>query len=252
MTDNSISIITCSFNSIQHIEQTITSVIGQTFKDKEYIIIDGGSCDGTIDIIKKYDNEISHWISEPDNGISDAMNKGVQLATNNYTLFLHSDDYLPDQMTLERAASFIDGRSDLYLFQVFLGDLKDNQLAKSRPFGWWTNFKMGSCHQGQICSRNLFTRIGGFDTDYNIVMDYDFFLRAYKAGANSRVINVPLSVMRLTGISSQRDWNSLKRRFDEERRVHFKYCRSFSMRFLYTIYWKVYQTYRKSLYLSSR
>ena len=92
MINNSISIITCSLNSIQHIEQTITSIISQTFEEKEYIVIDGGSVDGTIDIIQKYDKEITQWISEPDIGIADAMNKGLRLATNNYILFLHSDD----------------------------------------------------------------------------------------------------------------------------------------------------------------
>ena len=252
MNENSISIITCSFNSIQHIEQTITSVISQTVKEKEYIIIDGGSNDGTVDIIKKYDNKITQWLSEPDFGISDAMNKGLRLATSNYILFLHSDDYLTDSMVLERIASYINGQSDLYFFQVLLDNLGEKHLSNSRPLGWWTNFKMGSCHQGQLCSRKLFTEIGGFNTNYKVVMDYDFILRAYRTGVNSRVVNMPLAVMRLTGISSQRDWGNLQKRFSEERSVHYKYCHSLSMRLMYMIYWMMYIPYRKSLYLASR
>lgn len=252
MNNISFSIITCSYNSNKNIEQTIQSVISQTFKEKEYIIIDGGSDDGTVDIIKKYNEDITLWVSEPDQGISDAMNKGLQLASNNYIIFLHSDDYLINSMVLEQIASYIDGRTDLYFFQVLLDNLEDKKLSTSRPLGWWTNFKMGSCHQGHICARKMFTEIGGFNTDFKIVMDYDFILRAYRTGVRSRVVKCPLAVMRLTGISSQKNWESLQNRFNEERRVHFRNCPSISMQLIYLIYWMVYLPYRKILHLASR
>ena len=155
-------------------------------------------------------------------------------------------------MALERSASYIDSRSDLYFFQVLLDNLGEKHLSNSRPLGWWTNFKMGSCHQGQLCSRKLFTEIGGFNTNCKVVMDYDFILRAYRTGVNSRVVNIPLAVMRLTGISSQRDWRNLQKRFSEERCVHFEHCRSLSMRLMYIIYWMMYTPYRKCLYMASR
>ena len=87
-----ISIITVSYNSKNVIEETILSVINQTYEKIEYIIIDGGSTDGTIDIIKKYENQITHWISEPDFGIYDAMNKGIGLANGNWVNFMNCGD----------------------------------------------------------------------------------------------------------------------------------------------------------------
>ena len=89
-----ISIITVSYNAVATIEQTILSVINQTYENIEYIIIDGGSTDGTIDIIKKYKDKISYWVSEQDNGIYDAMNKGIDVATGDYIQFLNADDCL--------------------------------------------------------------------------------------------------------------------------------------------------------------
>ena len=87
-----ITIVTITYNAERYLEQTITSVIEQTYTNREYIVVDGNSSDGTLDIIKKYESEIDNWISEPDNGIADAMNKGIDLATGDYILFLHSDD----------------------------------------------------------------------------------------------------------------------------------------------------------------
>ena len=87
-----ISIITVSYNAVKTIEDTIVSVLGQTYSNIEYIIIDGGSTDGTLDIIKKYEDKITYWVSEPDKGIYDAMNKGILKATGDYLFFLGADD----------------------------------------------------------------------------------------------------------------------------------------------------------------
>lgn len=89
-----ISIITINFNNKDGIEKTISSVVAQTYKDIQYIIIDGDSTDGSVEVIKKYHEDIDYWISEPDKGIYDAMNKGILKATGDYVLFLNSGDYL--------------------------------------------------------------------------------------------------------------------------------------------------------------
>jgi glycosyltransferase involved in cell wall biosynthesis len=243
-----ITIVTITYNSERYLEQTITSVIEQTYTNREYIIVDGGSTDGTLDIIKKYESEIDNWISEPDNGIADAMNKGIDLATGDYILFLHSDDYLVNSSVLERASEYLGDRFDIFFFQVLHDITEQDQVSSNRSLGWLTNFKMGSCHQGQLCSRKLFQRIGKFDTSFKIDMDYDLILRAYRAGTSCNSINMPLAVMRLIGISSRTDWKSLRERFDEERRVHFKNCNTIWMRLLYIFYWMMYLPYRKSLH----
>ena len=107
-----ISVITVCFNSKETLEQTIKSVVGQEYEDKEYIVIDGGSTDGTVDILKKYAEQIAFWLSEPDEGIYDAMNKGIKHATGDVIAFLNSDDwYEPDTLT-RVAGYFLSNRID--------------------------------------------------------------------------------------------------------------------------------------------
>lgn len=97
-----ISVVTVSYNAVSTIEQTILSVINQTYPHIEYIIIDGGSTDGTVDIIKKYADKIAYWVSEPDKGIYDAMNKGIKVATGEWINFMNSGDCLYRNDTIEK------------------------------------------------------------------------------------------------------------------------------------------------------
>lgn len=244
-----ISIITITLNSERYLEQTITSIISQTYANLEYIIIDGGSSDGTLKIIQKYKSKIDKWISEPDNGIADAMNKGVKLSTGDYILFIHSDDYLIDQKSIEKAVEHMNTPHDIFLFDIYL-EKNETKLIYSPNYPiFLINFKMPISHQSCFCSKRLFKQIGGFDINLQIDMDYDFFLRAYRAGTKFSIINNPFSVMRLTGISSRLDWNSLKMRFLEEKQVHFKNCPNVWMKYIYRLYWCFYLPYRKIKYL---
>ncbi|WP_299979445.1 glycosyltransferase family 2 protein [Desulfobacula sp.] len=244
-----ISIITVCFNSLNYIDCCIKSILSQTYDHIEYIIIDGGSDDGTKDIIKKYDYEIDKWISEPDNGIADAMNKGIKLATGDYILFIHSDDYLADSMVIEKAVSKITIPFDIFLFDIIQEKNGIKTLCAPKGFIWWTNFKTTVFHQACFCSKKLFEKIGVFDKKFQITMDFDFFLRAYRVGVRFTYIKFPLSVMRLVGISSRLDWNSLKMRFSEERKVHIKNCPNLWMKIIYRVYWFLYLPYRKVKFL---
>ena len=240
-----ISVITISYNSERYIAQTIESVVSQTYADREYIIVDGGSTDGTLDIIRQYEDRIDRWISEPDNGIADAMNKGLVMAGGDFVIFLHSDDYFAGSDILAAAAEHLSADAEVFLFDIFLEKNGKRTLRRPRGFNWWMNLKTGVFHQSAVCARSLFGRIGGFDTSLRIAMDYDFFLRAYRAGVEARKVAMPLSVMRLVGVSSQLDWPSLRERFAEERRVHAKNCSMALGRFFYFIYWLLYPAYRR-------
>lgn len=177
-----ISIITATFNSVAVIEKSILSVISQSFTNFEYIIIDGGSTDGTRQIIEKYKSHITYTISEKDKGIYDAWNKGLEKATGDWVMFIGADDFLvPD--ALQSYASFInetDTKSVLYISS------KVNLLSQSgevtRTYGWpwkWDSFKRVNliAHPGSLQSMKLFKDYGQYDISYKIVGDYELLLR---------------------------------------------------------------------------
>lgn len=244
-----ISIITITLNAEKYLEQTIQSVLSQTYKNIEYIVVDGGSTDRTVEIINKYKNQIDHFISENDEGIADAINKGIALATGDYIVFLHADDYFKNDSSLEKALEFFEETTDIIACSIQFG--KQLKIYEPRGFNFWTNFK-GIPHQGTLCRRSLIEKLNGFDKQFQICMDFDFFLRAYHSRARLIKAPVVLAVMRDTGISSQQDWENLKMRFDEERRVHEKNCGSFSMSMLYKLYWFLYLPYRHMSYVMKK
>jgi glycosyltransferase involved in cell wall biosynthesis len=241
-----LTVITVVYNGERHLEQTIQSVINQSYKNIEYIVIDGQSTDKTLQIIFKYEESIDYWLSEPDNGISDAMNKGVNLSTGDYIIFINSDDYFESRDSLELSTQGIIG-SDLILCDILYGS--DLKKLLPRNFGFWLNFKLGFSHQSVLCSRRVFDCIGGFDTNLKIAMDYDFFLRAYRHGFKSNKANSLLSVMRDTGVSSKKDCPSLVKRLIEEKKIHEKNCNSKLLKRLYKVYWIFYMPYKKLISL---
>ena len=119
-TDTLISIVTVSYNAVLTIEQTILSVINQTYPNVEYIIIDGGSTDGTVDIIKKYANKIAYWVSEPDKGIYDAMNKGGLKATGDFIQFLNAGDWFENEYVIEKDLSHFENDFPLFHPSTFI------------------------------------------------------------------------------------------------------------------------------------
>lgn len=244
-----ISIITVSYNCKRYIDGCIQSVIAQNFTPFEYIIIDGGSTDGTIDIIRRNQHNISQWITEPDSGIAEAMNKGIKLSSGNWIFFLHSDDYLKDKYSLKKVISCLDASFDIISFRLQFQNKDCIINPKSPRWDWTTYFKTPLYHQATLCHKSLFNSIGLFDTSLKIAMDYDFFLRAYLAGAQTKLCSDYISVMRKTGVSSRLDWSSLRNRFLEERRVHYKNVNKLYMKVIYHIYWSLYLHYRRTKHI---
>ena len=195
-----ISVITVSLNSIKTIEHTIRSVICQDYPMTEYIIVDGGSSDGTVDIIKKYDDSISYWISETDNGIYEAMNKGIRVATGDYVLFLNSDDYFIDSGVLSRISEYLLNEKEIVIGRVFykgkLSEPVDNNSDKS-PF-----YEIFYPHQATFVPRIFYDMIGNFDESYKIAADFEWFCRAVYNGISIKWVDEAVSVFSLGGLSS--------------------------------------------------
>lgn len=252
MTDIKFSIVTISLNSEEDIETSIVSVAEQTYKNREHIIIDGGSQDSTVAIIRKYEEHLSHWVSEPDNGIADAMNKGIAHATGDYILFINSDDFFVDNKALESIYDSIQDRLDYYVFQVMsIYPDKTRKVMPNRTFGLSTYLKMGSCHQGHVISRKLFEKYGCYDSSFKIGMDYDFVLRVFLQHVTSRSVDVVISCMGQAGISSRKDWAGLQQRFMDERMAHEKNCANAMLKAIYPVYWFVYLAYRRMAFVAA-
>src|SRR5690349_7060375 len=191
-----ISVVTACLNARAALEYTLVSVAHQS-AEHEHVVIDGGSTDGTVELLERRG---VRYVSEPDNGIADALNKGISLAAGDYILILGAGDMLADFDSLTLARSHL-GQTDLVSFDVLFMGRRERRL-KARPFGLRTRFRMTSPHQGLLVRKSLYERIGGLDTEYKIAMDYEFLLRAMNAGASLKVVNEVLSLMPDDGISS--------------------------------------------------
>ncbi len=177
-----ISIITIAFNNEKEIAQTIESVVNQTYNGIEYIIIDGGSKDGTLDVIKKYQNSIYKVISEPDKGIYDAINKGIKNATGDIIGLIHAGDELYDNNVIEKVVRcFSESKIDaLYGHSKILSEdgSKVVRINKSPeynerlfPMGWFPS------HQSFYARRELFDHLGLYNLKYKIAADYELLFR---------------------------------------------------------------------------
>lgn len=176
-----ITIIMAVYNRVDKIEQSISSIVNQTYENLECIIIDGGSTDGTVDIIKKYDDKIAYWCSEPDAGIYDAWNKGIVHAMGEYINFIGSDDALYDDSSITNIVTQLNENVDVLAGNIVLvyekngfEILMNNDKIKNQ-----SNYN-GGCilTQGTLIKRTIFDKYR-FDTSYKIAADYKFFLQYY-------------------------------------------------------------------------
>lgn len=193
------SIITINFNNCIGLRRTIESVISQTYKDYEYIIIDGGSTDGSVDVIKEYANQINYWVSELDKGIYDAMNKGVSVSTGIYLLFLNSGDIFYNNEVLE-LVNQKQNNSDLLIGREKLGDAKPSPFAP-QEITMMSLFKKPLPHQATFISRKLFEN-SPYDESYKIVADWKFWIqKLIIENCTYEYIDVIVDIFDMSGIS---------------------------------------------------
>jgi glycosyltransferase involved in cell wall biosynthesis len=220
-----ISIITVSYNSAETIEDTIQSVLAQTYKNLEYIIIDGSSSDGTMDIVNKYSSDIALVISEPDKGIYDAMNKGVAAATGDIIGILNSDDFYADNKVVEDIAAEIDGaKSDACYADLVYVDRNDtNKVVRKWRAGSYEagHFRKGWMppHPTFFVSKKVYDKHGAYNLKLRSAADYELMLRMlHKHEISVTYLPRVITKMRTGGQSNV----SLKNRFKanmEDRRA---------------------------------
>jgi glycosyltransferase involved in cell wall biosynthesis len=203
-----ISIVTVVWNNEKTVKNAIDSVLSQTYKDVEYIVVDGASTDGTVDIVKSYGESISKFISEPDKGIYDAMNKGVKLATGEIIGILNSDDFYSSNSILETIVSnFLDEIDAVY------GDLTYvDSIDTSKVIRYWKSqkYKKGLFQKGWhpahptfFVKRELYEKYGIFNLEFKIASDYELMLRFIeKHGVKTEYIPKIIVNMRVGGTSN--------------------------------------------------
>lgn len=170
------SIITINYNNVDGLHKTIDSVITQTYKDYEFIVIDGGSTDGSIDIVKKNAAHISYWVSEPDDGIYNAMNKGIKVAKGDYCLFLNSGDCLYDNSVLQEFNTY-NSNKDIIIGRVY--SLQNNSSLFPPPHRDISMYHMYAStvpHQGSFIKTTL-QKKNLYDESLRIVADWKFFVQ---------------------------------------------------------------------------
>ena len=220
-----LSIITVNLNNCDGLKKTIDSVVAQTFKDFEWIVIDGGSTDGSKELIEQYAEHFSYWVSEPDKGIYNAMNKGIKVAKGEYLLFLNSGDWLCDGLALERFANGDYTEDIVYgnIIKVFESGKQQN--SKTDPLYCNTTEKLtlrslsfGTIpHQASFIKKDLFDKYGLYDESYKIVSDNVFYIRTIlEKDASYRYIDVDVSFFDTNGIGNgceEEHWASLTKMY---------------------------------------
>lgn len=214
------SIITVTYNAEKVLEDTIQSVIFQTYRNVEYIIVDGASKDHTLDIVNKYHNRINKVISEPDKGLYDAMNKGIQLATGDYLCFLNAGDKFHDSETLQKIVHTLKGQElpDVIYGETAIVDEEGHFLHMRRlstPAHLnWKSFKQGMlvCHQAFFVNRELAIN-HLYDLQYRFSADFDWCIRIMKKAKCLHNTRLTLIDYLNEGMTTKNHKASLKERF---------------------------------------
>tara|TARA_R110002167_G_scaffold140461_3_gene328252 strand:- start:407 stop:1183 length:777 start_codon:yes stop_codon:yes gene_type:complete len=218
-----VSIITVVFNGEKYLEQTIQSIVNQTYKNFEYIIVDGGSTDGTLDILKKYDDVIDYWVSERDQGISDAFNKGVKLASGQYINFQGDGDGFCHKGVLSEVFKSVNVDEDVLISgKIQRVSTNDEILYQSKQKKNFRKssllFRMSLPHQGLFTHMSYFKKYGLFDVNNIFCMDYEHLLRAYKNFPKVVLKDILVANWRADGLGNNRSLDIFKEYYEIKRK----------------------------------
>lgn len=235
-----ISIITVVFNGVNQLKETIESVIHQSNQDFEYLIVDGGSTDGSIELIKTYEHQIKNWISEKDSGIYDAMNKGVQYASGDWVCFLNCGDVFVNHSILESVST------ELSLCQspdVLYGDIvvySSDKTPTTRIAKEPCNaHKMYFCHQSAFVKTTILRQYP-FDLSYPMSADFKFFKTCYQLKSRMVHLHQALVVYDRNGISNTRRIDGLKENIRVVKEMDSGLEKIiFLARLYFVIYWRI-------------
>lgn len=230
-----ISVITINLNNEEGLRKTIESIANQTFTDYEYIIIDGGSTDGSVNVIKEYADKITYWVSEPDKGIYNAMNKGILKAKGEYVQFLNSGDEYTNHFSLEivfHCISIKAANSNLVFFDYIYRSPTTVRLVSSSDVGnKYILFKKGFGHPSTFYRRNIFETLGLFEESFKCAGDRDFYMKALLCKKELfSYFNYAVTVFYEGGLSTDKDFSDILKQ--EDSRIIDKYFNNFEVRML--------------------
>ncbi|MDR1982122.1 MAG: glycosyltransferase [Tannerellaceae bacterium] len=219
MTPPTFSIITVTYNASRWLEETVLSILNQSYPHIEYLIIDGGSTDGTVDLIKQYAAGIAYWVSEPDKGLYDAMNKGLRKAMGDYVWFINAGDTLYSADTVQQIAGLLKKKKqcpDIIYGETMVVDAERKAVGLRRLKApkrlSWKSFRMGMlvCHQSFIVKRSMAPL---FDLQYRYSSDFDWCIRCMKEAKTRFNTQLVLSNFLDGGVSTTQRKSSLKERY---------------------------------------
>lgn len=199
-----VSIITVTYNAVSFVEETILSVLGQDFHDYEYLVVDGGSTDGTLEILKKYEGWL-HFISEPDKGIYDAMNKGIARSTGEWLYFLNAGDAFYSPGVLGEIFTEANVQNNLLIY----GDVRtrNHPTGVERTIGHAVDissfyYRVGLCHQAAFTHRSAFDKFGNYNgKDFPILADQEWFVRFFQGNSPSIYLHRTIAYYEVVGES---------------------------------------------------
>ena len=202
-----VSIITVCYNAAQVLESTILSILSQKYEDIEYIIIDGGSNDGTIDIINNYSDKISYWISEPDSGIYEAMNKGITMSHGEWLCFMNAGDFFVNSKVVSDVVSYLS--EDISVFHGNIVKVYKNHKEVGHQLNKENidivDFFYGTIdHQAAFIKKSMFEKYGKYDTSFQLAADWFFFMKVIGLNRERcRYVNMDIAFFQMDGKSTK-------------------------------------------------